>query len=59
MNGSAALVQGTDTFTLTPDANGMTGSVFSNKVIDLTRDFSINFDVKLGNKDAARTALRS
>ena len=52
LNGSAALVQGTDTFTLTPDANAMTGSVFSNKVVDLTRDFSVDFDVKLGNKDA-------
>ncbi len=56
LNGSTAHT-GNDTFTLTPDTKGQTGSVFSNKVVDLAHDFSIKFGVNLGNKDAGADGL--
>ena len=51
MNGSTTYNKQNEVFTLTPDANWMAGSVFTNKVVDLSHDFSINFDVNLGWRD--------
>lgn len=52
-NGSASYQAANNTFTLTPDAQGQTGSINFNDKVDLTHDFNIAFDIYFGPKQAA------
>jgi gliding motility-associated-like protein len=50
VNGSASAVGG-DCYQITPDAGGLTGSIFSQNPIDLTQPFSIDATMFFGCKD--------
>src|SRR5687768_1753109 len=51
-NGNASYLGGL-CYELTPDAQGMIGSIFSNNVIDLNEPFYIEAMMNFGNKDGA------
>ena len=53
LNGSASFEPSSNTFTLTPDAQGQAGSVVFNDKVDLTHDFNMLFDIYFGPKQAA------
>jgi Bacterial lectin/Domain of unknown function (DUF1929) len=50
LNGTASHVYGSDAFTLTTDNAGQTGSVMSDKRIDLTHNFDLSFALSMGDK---------
>ncbi|WP_414462580.1 lectin-like domain-containing protein [Hyphomicrobium sp. DY-1] len=52
LNGTASHVFGSDVYTLNVDSGGQTGSVMSDKRIDLTHDFGLSFSIYLGAKGA-------
>jgi hypothetical protein len=53
VNGSASFEASSNAFTLTPNAQGLAGSVFFNDQVDLTHDFNIAFEIYCGPKQAA------
>jgi hypothetical protein len=53
VNGSASFEASSNAFTLTPNAQGLAGSVFFNDKVDLTHDFNIAFEIYCGPKQAA------
>ena len=53
VNGSASFEASSNAFTLTPNAQGLAGSVFFNDKVDLTHDFNIAFEIYFGPKQAA------
>src|SRR5436190_23836734 len=51
INGSASQ-DACNSYTLTPNASGKTGSVWNNNKINLTQSFDFKFDVFLGSGDS-------
>ena len=49
-NGSAAAESAANTYTLTPDALGQVGSVMSTSKLDLSKAFTLTFEINLGDK---------
>jgi Bacterial lectin/Domain of unknown function (DUF1929) len=50
LNGTASHIYGTNKYTLNTDNTGQVGSVMSDKRIDLTHDFDLQFALLMGNK---------
>jgi hypothetical protein len=53
LNGTTSHVYGSNVYILTTDATGQTGSVMSDKRIDLTHDFDLSFNLQIGAKALA------
>lgn len=50
LNGTASHAFGSNIYTLNTDNTGQTGSVISDKRIDLTHDFDLSFSINMGDK---------
>jgi hypothetical protein len=50
LNGTASHVLGSNIYTLNTDNTGQTGSVMSDKRIDLTHNFDLSFSINMGDK---------
>ncbi|MFC6221992.1 FG-GAP-like repeat-containing protein [Hymenobacter artigasi] len=57
-NGDAS-VQGGNCYTITPNAGGATGSMFSNSTISLAYNFDLNFTTTLGGADGIAFVLQN
>ncbi len=57
LNGSAEYIAAWNSFKLTPNAKGAVGSLFSNEMVSLDHDFSINFQINLGTQEAGAEGI--
>ncbi len=57
LNGSAEYIAAWNSFKMTPNEKGAIGSLFSNEMISLDHNFSINFQINLGTQEAGAEGI--